>query len=81
MKTTTRLAMLLTVALGCGAGELQPATPDTTACLVIDGQRIARVTGGPDGWCDYDGETCACHGHGVGDECEQAVAYFDESCR
>jgi hypothetical protein len=59
------------VGLACG-GELTPPPPPEPC--------FARVAAGPDGWCDYDGTTCACHGHGAGDLCAEAVAEFEKAC-
>jgi hypothetical protein len=75
-----RWILLVLVLAGCGPEPLQPDGPTPPMCVVIDGVRLARVSAGPDGWCDYDGLTCACHGHGVGDQCEQAVTDFHEAC-
>jgi hypothetical protein len=88
-----RLLIVLALLVGCDAGQLQMDTgiplgcrqprnalPNGTVCLVCDGQPHTRVYGGADGWCDFDGASCACHGHGVGDQCQQAIADFDEAC-
>lgn len=66
------------VLVGCDVGELQPDGGSASTCLVVDGVPLARVSAGPDGWCDYDGHTCACHGHGIGDRCAEAIADFED---
>ena len=87
----TRLLIVVVFLVGCGAGQLQPEVPfacgetlndlpNGTVCQVCNGVRYARVYGGADGWCDFDGASCACHGHGVGDQCQQAVADFHGAC-
>jgi hypothetical protein len=91
MKTIALL--LLAGTLGCGnvdeadtaaapiaSCETVKVLPDGTACMACDGAAFARLTAGPDGWCDFDGTSCACHGHGAGDQCAQLVADFD-ACR
>jgi hypothetical protein len=83
--------MLAALLFGCGGGSLpsdMPTScgdtirvlPDGTVCQVCNGVPHTRVYGGPDGWCDYDGLACECHGHGVGDQCEQVIADYSAAC-
>lgn len=91
MKSISLMLIVLGL-VGCGEAQEEttvgaPAScetaktlPSGTACLACDGGPIARATGGPDGWCDFDGTSCACHGHGADDSCAQLAADF-AACR